>query len=71
MKMKDLTDSCASLEKMARKHPTRTVLATVGTGIVVGVLVRLLHGRDKHPTRMETAIDAVNGIGDRIRKLFR
>ncbi len=71
MKMKDLTGSCETLEKMARKHPTRTVLATVGAGIVAGVLVRLLHARDKHPTRMETAIDAMNGIGDRVRKLFR
>lgn len=71
MNTKDPTASCTNLEQIARQHPTRTVLTMVATGIVAGVLVRVLRGRDKHPTRMETAIKAVNGIGERVRKLFR
>ncbi len=71
MKINDLTRSCVSFDKMAGKHPSRTILATVSAGIVVGVLVRILYDREKHPTRIETAINAVHGIGDRVRPLFR
>lgn len=55
---------------MAAKHPARTILATLSAGIVAGVLVRLLYDQ-QHPTRMDTALNAVHGLGDRMRSLFR
>jgi hypothetical protein len=70
MKTNDLTHCCEDLQQMVRKHPTRTILATVSAGIVAGVLVRLLYDQ-QHPTRMDTALNAVHGLGDRVRSLFR
>ncbi len=71
MKTTDLPNSCCEdLAQLAQKHPTRTVLATVAAGIVAGVLVRLLFDQ-QHPTRMDTALKAVHGLGNRARALFR
>jgi hypothetical protein len=69
--MNDLTCCSSKLDDMVRTYPTRTVLAAVGTGIVLGVLARLLHHHAKEPTSMEAAIDAVRGAGGRMRDLFR
>ena len=69
--MNGLTCSSTTLDDMARTHPTRTVLAAVGTGIVLGVLARLLYDRSTEPTSMEAAMDAVRGAGGRMRDLFR
>lgn len=70
MKTTNLPDyNCDNIEHLAQKHPTRTVLATVAVGIVAGVLVRLLYDQ-QHPTRMDTAMRAVHGLGDRARSLF-
>ena len=71
MNMNDLPCSYSKLDDLVRTHPTQTVLAAVGTGLVLGVLARLLHDRATEPTRMETAMDAVRGAGGRMRDLFR
>ncbi len=70
MKTTDLTHPLEDLEQMVQKHPTRTILAMISGGIVAGVLVRLLYDH-QHPTRMDTALNAVHNLGDRARSLFR
>lgn len=70
MKTTDLTHCMEDLDKVVQKHPTRTILATISAGIVAGVLVRLLYDH-QHPTRMDTALNAVHNLSDRARSLFR
>lgn len=63
---------CSSkLDDAVRSHPTRSVLAAVGTGVVLGVLTGLWHHRSKEPTRMDAVLGAVRGLGTRVRNLFR
>ena len=69
--MNDITCSYSKLDDVVRTYPTRTVLAAVCTGIVLGVLARLLHHRATEPTSMEAAMDAVRGAGGRMRDIFR
>jgi hypothetical protein len=65
--MNDIT--CSKIDDVVRSHPTRTVLAAVGTGVFLGVLARLLLDRKEH-TRAEAVMDAVRGFGCRVRSIF-
>jgi ribosomal protein S15P/S13E len=40
-----ITECASKLQKVAREHPTRTLLAAIGCGIAVGFVVRTLRPR--------------------------
>ena len=63
--------SASKLDDVVRNHPTETLLAAIGTGIVIGVVARILHNRATEPTSLEAAMEAVRGAGGRVRDIFR
>lgn len=63
--------SASKLDEVVRTHPAQTILAAIGTGIVLGVVARILHNRATEPTSMEAAMEAVRGAGGRVRDIFR
>lgn len=68
--MNDLTCSASKIDDTVRTYPTQAVLTAVGTGILLGVLARLLHQRVTEPTTLEAAMEAMRGAGGRVRDLF-
>lgn len=69
--MNDLTCSTFKIDDTVRTYPTQAVLTAVGTGIILGVIARMLHQWATEPTTLEAAMKAVRGAGGRVRDLFQ